>query len=392
MGEFVFDTLVNRKGSSAVKWDWAERLTGKKELLPFWVADMDFPVAPPIAEALKRRVDHGIFGYSATPPGVGEAFISWSNRRFGWKIAEDDLVEIGGVVPTLHLIVQEWTEEGDTVVIQEPVYYPFRQAVERNGRVVAVNPLIEGSSGRLEMDPAGLDEVFRKTGSRLLFLCSPHNPVGRVWSREELEDIASVCRKYGVTVISDEIHADIVFPGHRHLPWPTVDPATAEESITLVSPTKSFNIPGLPFAYAVIPNGNFRSRLRSARTKIGKPHGEGAALSHAAAEAAWRFGEPWLEALMVYLRENDLMVKKTLAEKLPQISSTPLEGTYLEWLDCRRLGFDDDELRRRLLEKGVWLSPGRDFGVGGSGHMRFNIAAPKTLIERGLAGIVAAFR
>ena len=389
---FDFETRIERRGSSSIKWDWDERRTGRKGLLPFWVADMDFRAAPPVLKALERRVEHGIFGYTARPESLDEALVGWLAERHGWHARREDILEVPGIVPFLHMYVGRFTAPGDAVVIQEPVYYPFRKAIERNGRRVAENPLIRGDDGRWRMDLEGLERTIRKSGAATLILCSPHNPVGRVWKLEELRGLAAVCRESGVTVVSDEIHADLVHSPHVQVPWLTLPPEARPRSVALVSATKTFNLPGLTTAFAVTDDSDFRREIGDMLTSLGMGEGSSSPLSYIAAEAAWREGGPWLEALLIHLSENDVFLREVLGRGIPGVGIAPLEGTYLEWLDLGAVGLDGERAYDRLLDAGVWLSRGTQFGRGGEGHVRMNIACPRSQLEEGLGAVIRALK
>jgi cystathionine beta-lyase len=388
---FDFESRVNRRNSSSYKWDFGKHITGRDNLLPFWVADMDFRAAPPVLEALQKRMDHGVFGYTARPESLDEALIGWYSRYHHWDIDPKHILEAPGVVPFIHMIIRDFTGSGDSVIIQEPVYYPFRLAIERNGRRVAVNRLLCDDDGRWTMDLEGLSDLIDQSGSKFFIFCSPHNPVGRVWSESELLDLADLCRDKGVTVISDEIHADLVHSGHHHIPWLSLPDDRLPQSMALLSATKSFNIPGLNSAYAVVPAENLRSRTEVMLSSFGIGNGSSSPLSYAASEAAWREGRDWLNSLMVYLTRNDLLVREVLGNQLPEIGVAHLEGTYLEWLNLNRLGLGDDEIWERQLDAGVWLSRGSQFGEGGAGYMRMNIACPRSQLDEGLERLVKAF-
>ncbi len=383
---FDFESRINRRGTSCYKWDFDKRLTRREGLLPFWVADMDFRVAPMIEEALKKRLDHGIFGYTARPESLDEALIGWFSRRHKWNIKASEILETPGIVPFIHMFLQEFTSPGDTVIIQEPVYYPFRKAIVNNNRKVAVNQLLKDENGSWTMDLDGLSRFIDESGAKTLIFCSPHNPVGRVWREEELLNLADLCRAKDVTVVSDEIHADLVHSGYRHIPWLSLPEERLPRSLALVSATKTFNIPGLTTAFAIVPDPEFRLGCQSMLTALGLGEGSSSPLSYAAAEAAWREGEPWLEALLEKIDKNDLLLRERLTDELPGVLPGNLEGTYLEWLHMDYPG----NLWKKLLDEGLWLSRGSDFGRSGEGYMRMNIACPSTQLEEGIDMMVRA--
>lgn len=380
----MFDERIDRRGTSCLKWDLDGDITGREGLLPFWVADMDFRAPEGVISALRQRLEHGVFGYTRAPESAVSALQGWFSRRHAWTIDARSAVEIPGIVPFIHMFVQRFTGEGEAVVIQEPVYYPFRQAVERNGRRVAENPLVRDDEGRWSMNLDHLRGTLERTGAKTLIFCSPHNPVSRVWRRTELEELAAVCREAEVMVLSDEIHADLVQPGFRHIPWLTLPEDRLPRSAALIAPTKTFNLPGLSIAWAVIPDDDFRRDIGSMLESSGLGGGCMNPFCYAAAEAAWREGDEWLESLLAYIGENDRLLRRRLAEDLPPAEAAVLEGTYLAWIDLRKLRRDDDAIWKELLDAGIWLSRGDQFGRGGEGHVRMNLAAPRALLEDGL--------
>ncbi len=383
---FDFESRINRRGTSCYKWDFDKRLTGREGLLPFWVADMDFRVAPVIEDALKKRMDHGIFGYTARPESLDEALIAWFSRRHRWSIETSQILEAPGIVPFIHMFIQEFTSPGDSVIIQEPVYHPFRKALVGNGRKAAVNQLVRDKNGRWSMNLNELSDIIDETGAKTLVFCSPHNPVGRVWREEELLNLADLCRAKAVTVVSDEIHADLIHSGYHHIPWLSLPEERLPRSMALVSATKTFNIPGLTTAFAIIPDPDFRRSCQSMLTTLGLGEGSSSPLSYSAAEAAWREGEPWLDALLGKIAQNDVLLRERLESELPGIIPGDLEGTYLEWLHVDYPG----NLWKRLLDEGLWLSRGRDFGRSGEGYLRMNIACPSSQLEEGVDMMVKA--
>ncbi len=387
-GPYDFDRVVDRHGTSSTKWDYSQRYTGHTELLPMWVADMDFLSPPEVVEALRRRAEHGIFGYTELPESCYQGLLAWLERRHRWQVRREWVVSAPGVMPSVNLALQAFTALGDGVVIQPPVYYPFRESILRNGRRVVENPLrLDGD--RYTMDLEQLEAAV-DARTKLLVLCSPHNPVGRVWSQEELAALADLCLRRNLLLISDEIHHDLVFPGRRHRPTASLGEAVAGRTVTCVSTTKTFNLAGVAGSFAIIPDRSLRKRYREAQRRVWS--GLAPAFGAVAVEAAHRDGEPWLEALLAYLQENDRFLRRTLSAELPAVHALPLEGTYLPWLDLRALKVSDEELKRRLLEAGVWLDEGPMFGTGGAGFQRINIACPRATLSDGLARILRALR
>jgi len=389
---FDFNTRINRRGTSCEKWDSEKERTGREGLLPFWVADMDFRTAPVIEDALRKRLEHGVFGYTFRPESLDDALISWFSRRHQWNIGNSQILEVPGIVPFIHMFLREFSSPGDPVIIQEPVYYPFHKAIENNGREAAVNQLLRSDEGRWTMDLNGLEQLIDESGAKLFVFCSPHNPVGRVWREDELLDLADLCRAKGVTVISDEIHADLIHPGYRHIPWLSLPADRLPESLALVSATKTFNIPGLTTAYAVVPDPDFRNRIQTMLGALGLGEGSSSPFSYAAAEAAWREGEPWLEALLSQLGRNDAQLRRRLGEALPDIQIADFEGTYLEWLYMGDSGDGSGDIWKKLLDAGLWLSRGSDFGRGGEDFLRMNIACPPSQLEEGLEIMIRTLR
>ena len=359
-------------------------------MLPFWIADMDFKAPPVVLEALQKRLNHGIFGYTYCPESLVEALQHWFERRHGWLIEKENLLEIPGTVPFIHLFIQHFSEPGEAILIQEPVYYPFRMAVERNGRQVVSNNLKQDESGRWVMDLDNLERLIKQHKASLMIFCSPHNPVGRVWSCDELKTLATICKDADITLISDEIHADLVHPGREHIPWLTLPAEKLPRSLSLISATKSFNLPGLTTAWAVVNNRQLYSKTAKALEASGFSNGASAPLSYAATEAAWRQGEPWLTDLLKYVGANHQLMKDFFAARIPQLKTSALEGTYLAWIDARALEISDDELFDRLIKAGVWLSRGSQFGRTGEGFLRMNLACPQSQLEEGLERMAAA--
>jgi len=389
---FDFDNHIERRGTSCAKWDYDLRVTGRRDLLPFWVADMDFRAAPAILRAVGKRLEHGIFGYTARPKSLDEALLDWLERRQGWKAGKDEILEIPGIVQSVHMLVRELCEPGAGVVIQEPVYYPFRRAVEGNARRVVVNELRRNRDGRWKMDLENLTARIAEGEVKLLLLCNPHNPVARVWEETELLELAYICREAGIIVLSDEIHADLVFRRNRFVPWLSLPEKCLPRSITLVSPTKAFNIPGLNVAFAVFSDRELRGQVRGMLEAHGIPDGVSAPLNYAAAEAAWREGEDWLDSMLAYVKKNDDLVRSTLASQPYSGSAAALEGTYLEWIGVAAGLAEEEIIWNNLLDAGVWLSRGSQFGMAGAGFLRMNIACPRSQLEIGLEKMCAVLR
>ena len=384
---YDFDTIIERRGTGSLKWDSREPVSGASGLLPLWVADMDFAAPREIVEALERRVAHRIYGYTIESASYYEAMIAWFRDRHGWTLERDWVVSSPGVVPSITTALLAFTEPGDGVVIQPPVYHPFEARILSSGRRVVENPLrLRGS--RLEMDFENLESVI-DARTRALILCSPHNPGCRVWERDELIRLAEICARRGILIISDEIHCDLVMKGHRHGPMAASCEAAAGITITLVSPTKTFNLAGIGGSFTVIADAGLRRRFQEQAhgfwTGLANP------LSIAAVEAAYRHGAPWLDELLAYISENYELLASFLGSRLPAVRVFPLEGTYLAWLDMRGLGMSDDEVSDRLSRRGgVRLEEGRRFGRGGEGFQRLNLACPRAILGEALEKIAAA--
>ncbi len=403
--KYDFDTVVDRRGTGSLKWDLGPGKWGDSSVLPLWVADMDFPVAPEITEALKRRTDHPVYGYTIREESYYWSVIGWMKSRHGWTVERDWIVCTPGVVPALNMAVLAFSEPGEGVVVQTPVYYPFSLAVIRNKRKLVINRLgmIDcGEEGRSErrpgespgavhpgnetaacpytMDLAGLRSVIGPD-TKLLILSNPHNPVGRVWRPEDLAALAGICAERGIIVISDEIHGDLVMPGYRHTVFTEVSSAAREIGVVCTAPSKTFNLAGLSTSNIVIPNPALRERFDAEVQSLGL--GLSNTFGITACEAAYRFGAPWLDALLPYLWENFRTLVSFARARLPWMNVLPLEGTYLAWLDCAKLGLSDSELVDFFGRKArVWCDEGVKFGSGGEGFMRMNIACPRsTLVE-----------
>lgn len=385
---YDFDTVVDRHGSCSVKWDYQQEYAGTTGLLPLWVADMDFRAPPEIMDAIRRRVEHGVFGYVREPPSFFEAAQAWIERRHGWKVPREWIVSSPSVLFSLSASILAFTEPGDGIVIQPPVYGPFAMRVRANGRRLVENPLLLRGE-RWSMDLDGLERLI-DSRTRMLVLCSPHNPVGRVWERETLERLAAICRSRGVLIVSDEIHADLVLRGHRHLPVASLSPDAAATTITLMAPTKTFNIAGLGGSVSVIAHEETRRRFVESKHALSAP--EPNAVSSAAAEAAWRSGDRWLDELLDYIRGNHELLRTFVADNLPKVRAFPLEGTYLALLDMRGLGLTDAQLKQRLInEARVWFDEGTKFGVGGEQMQRVNLACPRATLRDALQRLGRTF-
>ena len=384
---YDFDTFVSRDQTNSVKWEFMQMFEPKAtpETIPMWVADMDFPCAQPILEALHKRVDRAIFGYSSHHTSeYYQAVCGWFQRRFNWNVDSVSIVFSPGVVPAIGYLINLLTEPGDGVIIQPPVYYPFKSKIEVYGRKVVNNPLLY-QSGTYSMDYEDLELKAKDPKNKLLILCSPHNPVGRVWSKEELQTLGDICFQHNVFIISDEIHFDLVRKGVIHTPLEKLFPKQKERIITTTAPSKTFNLAGLQLANIIIHDPEIRDKWYAYvrdRLSINGPN----ALSIVAAQAAYTHGEEWLEAVLAYLDENIKFLQSFLAKHLPKVKLVPLEGTYLAWLDFTAYGFPQEELVRRIVhEAKVLLEDGTLFGEEGKGFMRMNIATTRSILDEALA-------
>lgn len=383
---FNFDQHIPRTGSNALKFDAREAVFGSTKVRPMWVADMDFAAPEAVTRALQARAAHPIYGYTQCPDSLYAALVDWLAKRHHWPVAQDEIVLCPGVVPSLNAAVLALTQPGESVVVQPPVYPPFFSAASISGRRLVENPL-RLENGCYTMDFEHLEQCARN-GAKLLLLCSPHNPAGRVWRTGELDNLAQIAGRYGMAVLSDEIHADLVYPGQRHTPL-ALRPDMAELTITAVAPSKTFNIPGLGLSALVVRNPAWRKALAQTfdllHVSTTNP------FSLAAFEAAYRGGEEWLEALLAYLQGTRDAAAAYLAEQLPKIRLIAPEGTYLLWLDCRKLGMNDRELQDFFIgQAGLGLSPGALFGKQGSGFMRMNIGTPRANVTAALQSLQAA--
>ena len=376
--KYDFDEIIPRRGSNSYKWDSAT----DADLLPMWVADMDFRTAPVVLEALKKRVEHGIFGYTRVPERYYEAVIDWFRRRHGWSMQREWILYTSGVVPAVSAIIKALTVPGDKVLVMTPVYNCFFSSIRNNGCETVSCPLIH-AEGTYRIDFADLESKAADPGVRLLLLCNPHNPVGRVWSREELTSIGEICLRHDVVVVSDEIHCELTFPQHDYTPFASLSEQFLQRSVICSSPTKAFNIAGLQIANITVWNADWRQRIDRA-ININEvcdvnPFGVDALM------AAYNGGEEWLDALRGYLYENYCYMRRFCQAFLPGFPIAELEGTYLVWMDCSALGLPSKELERQLMERaGLWLNGGAMYGEGGEGFLRWNIACPRSVLAEGL--------
>ncbi|HAI20322.1 MAG TPA: cystathionine beta-lyase [Clostridiales bacterium UBA8153] len=392
--QYDFDRLVDRRHTHSSKWDLSHAMFGEKDLLNMWVADMDFPCPQPVVEALRRRVEHPFYGYTFAPDSLYDAIIEWVGKRYGWSIKKEWIVFNPGVIEGLYSAIKALAKPGDEIVVQPPVYYPFYQAIKQAGCQLVYNPLrLEGT--RYTMDLEGLEGKFRPATTfpthyprvKALVLCSPHNPVARVWSRGELEELGRVCLANRCAIIADEIHCDLTVGEARHTVMASVSKELEQHTITLMSASKTFNLAGLHTSYAIIPQAQWRDQFRQAR--VG--HGSVNLFGLVAMEAAYRHGDDYLRQLLDYLKGNVGLFTGYIRENIPAIHVVPPEGTYLAWVDMRRLGLDNLQLQRLIRQKArLAVNDGYAFGPGGDGFQRFNLACPRSVVREALGRLEAA--
>lgn len=384
---YDFETIIDRTTKNSAKWTLMKRLTGLDDLIPLWVADMDFTAPPEVVEALKERATHPIYGYTVPTEGYYNGLINWMAKHHGWSGVEKDwILYTPGVVAGFSIAIQAYSQPGDKVVIQPPVYYPFKNQILSTGRQVVENPL-KIVDGYYEMDFEDLAEKIDER-TKMIILCSPHNPVSRVWKREELEKLVEVCEEKNILIVSDEIHNDLILGEIKHTPTATISEEAIQRTVTLVAPSKTFNLAGLTNANAIIPNKKLREAFRS---QASKGSGHSNIFGMVAQDAAYNKGEAWLEELLMYLRGNLKYLEEFIAEKIPGLKLYPLEGTYLAWVDCTSLGMNDEELNEFMLKKAkLWLDEGTLFGTGGSMFMRINLACPRSLLKKALENLEKA--
>ncbi|MEW6523589.1 MAG: MalY/PatB family protein [Bacillota bacterium] len=392
--QYDFDQVVDRRGTNSSKWDLNQSLFGHEDLLDMWVADMDFPCPEPVVQALRQRVDHPFYGYTFAPESLYDAIVERTRRKYGWSIKREWIVINSGVIEGLYAGIKTLAKPGDEVVVQPPVYYPFYSTVKQSGCQVVYNPLqLEGT--RYTMNLANLEDLFRPITTfptrypriKALVLCSPHNPVGRVWSRSELLDLGRVCLENQCAIIADEVHCDLLVGSMGHTVLAGLSEELAQHSITLMSGSKTFNLAGLATSYAIIPNDRWRDTFRQSRAG----HGPTNLFGLVALEAAYRHGDEYLEQLLDYLKGNVRFFAQYIQERIPRLRVIPPEGTYLVWVDMRDLGLTDQQLQRLLRERArLAVDDGYAFGPGGEGFQRFNLACPRSVVAEALRRLEAA--
>ena len=380
--KYNFNEIIDRKGTDSLKYDFAVERGLPKDVLPLWVADMDFPVEDHIKEALIKASEHAIFGYSDTKDDYFEVLSSWYERRFFWKVKKEWLVKTPGVVFAIAMAIQALTRENEAIIIQEPVYYPFSSTIRANNRKLVINNLVL-KKDKYHIDFVDFEKKIIENNVKLFILCSPHNPVGRVWTREELQKLANICLKHKVYIFSDEIHSDLVYEKDTHTIFANLGKDVEDSCIVATAPSKTFNIAGLQVSNIWIANKKMRDAFKEAIDRAGYSQLNNMGLI--ATKAAYKYGEEWLEELKIYLKSNIDFVRKFLKDKLPNIKLIEPEGTYLLWVDCRELGLSEKERQGLIQNKAkLWLDTGTMFGKAGAGFERINIACPRKTLEEAM--------
>ena len=387
--KYDFNTLVSREKTSCVKYDLRETIFGRSDIIPMWVADMDFQTPVFILEAIRQRLQHEILGYTYLPDSFYKAIINWNLRRHEWPLQKEWISFSPGVVPSLNLLVMALTQPGDKIIVQPPVYFPFFSAVKNHKRILVTNPL-RYKQGKYSMD---YDQLVSCLDDRvkMLMLCNPHNPTGNVWAKEELLKLANLCLKKNIIMLSDEIHGDLIYPGYKHIPLASISTEIANQTVTCMAPSKTFNLAGLSTSYLIIPNAELKKKYD---TMLDYVHvGAGNIFGFTALEAAYDKGDEWLKQLMEYVQDNLTLLTDFLQRHIPRIKVVKPGATYMVWLDCRELGLGEKDLPDFMITKaGLGLSDGPVFGEGGEGFQRINIGCPRFLLEKALYQLHHAFQ
>lgn len=382
--KYDFDKVIERRNTKSVKWDLVETMYKDKEVLPMWVADMDFETPREVTEAIMKRAEHGVFGYTLRGEDYDKAVISWMKRRHNWNIKKEWIKFCPGVVPALNLIVRTYTKPGDEVIIQTPVYHPFSSVIKNNGCQIVKNPL-KFENNKYYMDFEDLKSKITKR-TRLLILCNPHNPVGRVWTRDELIELGNICLKNNVIVVSDEIHFDIIYKQYKHTVFASINEEFSNNSIICTAPSKTFNLAGLKTSNIIIPNDKLRNlfEITLENNSIGGPN----IFGREALIAAYNKCEEWLDELIDYIDGNLKYLNEYFKNNIPRIKVIQPEGTYLVWLDCSEFNMTPQELRELFVKKAkIGLNDGIMFGEDGGQFQRINIACPRSILKEGLRRI-----
>ena len=384
--------MTGERGASSAKWAQMKKINPNlpQDIIPLSVADMEFKNPPAITEGLQEFLSTAILGYSYANDEYKEMVQAWMQKRHGWEIESEWIVTSNGVVAALYDAVRAYTEPGDGVIIMVPVYYPFYSAIRTNGREVVRNPLII-EQGKYTIDFDDLERCAEVTANKLLIFCSPHNPVGRVWEREELLRVADICLRHNIVMVSDEIHFDLILPGHRHTVWPTLSDRIAERCVVCTAPSKTFNLAGLKASNIIIADAGLRQRFKDEQAKTGNSGLN--IMAYKACELAYRHGEVWLDELLQTIDQNRLRVEQFVRQHIPAIQVFPLEGTYLQWWDCRGLGLEYQELERFMVDQAwLFLDEGYWFGEEGQGFERVNLACPPMVLSSALERLKQAWQ
>lgn len=405
--KYNFDKVIDRTGTNCSKWDLRKEVFGREDVLPMWVADTDFEAPKEVTKAMEERLKHGIYGYTYRPETFNKSIINWMKKRHGWDIEDEWIIFSPGVVPALSIAINTFTHPGDRVIIQTPIYPPFQSIVEENGRIRIDNELVL-IDGRYYMDIDKLNEQIKIANSsftnntpnenrefdqriKLLLFCNPHNPTGRVWTKEELLKIGEICLENDILIVSDEIHSDIIYKGHKHIPIASLSKELEQNTITCIAPSKTFSLAGLSTSAVIIPNKKIRDLFTNTLNKLAI--GGGNIFGNIALEAAYNYGEDWLEEFLVYLEGNLNYLMKYFEERIPKIKPIQPEATYLVWLDCKELGLEGKELVDFFVnEAKVGVNPGFTFGESGSSFVRLNIGCSRSVLEEGLNRIEKAVK
>jgi len=388
--QFNFDEIINRKNTNSIKWDCYKKfLFDKENLLPMWVADMDFESPPEVKKRIIERAKHGVYGYSMKPEEYYQSIINWTEKRYGWKIDEDWIIYTPGIVPAINISIQTYTEPGDGIIIQTPVYPPFYESITQNNRKLLNNKLIYNKEkNKYEIDFNGLEKLI-EDNTRMLILCNPHNPVGRVFTKNELTKLGKIAEENNLLIFSDEIHSDIIYPKNKHLPIASINDKLSKRTITGIAPSKTFNIAGLKSSSIIIKNKKLRDKFKQFLMKLHLYSTNIFAIE--ATIAAYNHGEEWLDSLIKYLIKNIEIINNYTCE-MDGISLVNPEGTFLAWLDFTELNISHDELKNKIYnEAEVGLNDGNSFGENGKGFMRLNFACPRKTLIKGLDRIKKVF-
>lgn len=390
MRKYDFDRLIDRHGTYATKYDGLDQMFGRHDVTPLWIADLDFAVCPDITAALRHRLEHPVLGYSAAPDSYWESIIEWQRKRHGFDIRRDEICFIPGVVKGIGLAINYFSAKGDKIVIQPPVYHPFRMVIEGNERIVVENPLVFDGEN-YSMDLEGLAEVIRREKPKMMILCNPHNPIGIQWDKETLAEVGRLCREAGMVVVSDEIHGDLMLEGRRHIPFVDSSEDSREVAVTLGAPSKTFNIPGLVSSWMVVKSPELRKGFYHwlEVNEFNAP----VLVSSIGAEAAYRHGEEWLDEMLGYVQENIDFVEQYVEENIPMVKSVRPQASFLVWLDFTALGLSQQQLMDLLVnEAHVALNDGSMFGRQGVGFMRLNVGTPRSVLKDALDHIASAVK